>query len=144
MWSEELEKKAIAGDVCAMYDMGEAYRYGSGIEEDLEKAFHWYFRASQNYSELKHCRRALFKVAECFRYGIGVAENKEEAFQYYLESAQYEYFQAQFEVAEFYRLGIGTEQDFEEALYWYERSEDNGCEFAKKRVKEMKTALKLC
>lgn len=44
---EELIKQAEQGDAKAQVALAMAYLQGEGVEENLEKAFHWFSKAAE-------------------------------------------------------------------------------------------------
>ncbi len=61
-----------------MYDEGENYRKGEGVEKDLATAVAWYRKASERGSA-----SAQFRLAESYRTGKGVEKNSAEAVRLY-------------------------------------------------------------
>ena len=45
---ESLKSAAEQGDAEAMYQIGNCYQYGDGVELDIEKAVEWWLRASDH------------------------------------------------------------------------------------------------
>ena len=60
-----------------LYELGECYRLGNGVEQDRGTAFLYYHRAA-----LAGYPKAKAAVAECYRRGIGVSVNKRAAGHY--------------------------------------------------------------
>ena len=74
----------IAPPVLGIYGIALRYFNGEGVEEDLKKAFeYFYISATLGYSY------AEFKLGESYHYGYGVDKNKEKAFYYYKRSYEH-------------------------------------------------------
>ena len=111
-WSKELEKRAKAGEVEALVEVGNAYFKGNGVKRDLEKAAKWYYEAIQRGNE----------------------EVKENFYSFY--SKQLEKYaksgdaQAQYEVGCAYQKGDGVDRNIKTAAEWYMMAADQGHEQA--------------
>ncbi len=65
---------AGAGDARAKYCLGECFRWGNGVPQDMEAAFKWYLAAAENGNE-----DAYYTVGCCYYTGDGVAADQESA-----------------------------------------------------------------
>ena len=73
------EQAANQGHVDAMYDMGNYYQYGNGIEADNGKAMYWYQKAADNGNKY-----ALRELASVYEYGrLGQQMDYAKAVKYY-------------------------------------------------------------
>jgi hypothetical protein len=109
---KNLEYAAKVGYKKAIYRLGMAYKYDTGVESDFSKAVECFFRAGKLKME-----DALYELADCYRKGIGIekSEIKAECLIDILRSRDYEpksvidislcndgYIEAEEEVEEFY------------------------------------------
>jgi uncharacterized protein len=86
---KEWRDPALKGDPDAQFNMGQAYKLGRGVKQDLEVAADWYLRASRSghmqasdsYGQLMHYRG---KVAEALPYLQASADRGEPRSQYLL------------------------------------------------------------
>ncbi|KAF0397565.1 sel1 repeat family protein [Gigaspora margarita] len=70
------------GDTLAMCNVGNCYRYGTGVEKDEKKAFEYYKKSA----EIGHAD-GMYSVGEFYQQGIVVEKNVDIAFEWYLKSA---------------------------------------------------------
>lgn len=114
-------KHANKGNVIAMRELGEFYRFGrSGLKPDFKQAFKWFFKAA-GFGDIK----ATLYVAESYRDGIGVEVNIAEAISLYKkafndddEEESPNRAKAAFGIAKIYSDGIGVEINGIEAISW--------------------------
>lgn len=86
---KEWRDPALKGDADAQFNMGQAYKLGRGVKQDLDVAADWYLRASRQghmqasdaYGQLMHYRG---KVAEALPYLQASADRGEPRSQYLL------------------------------------------------------------
>ena len=65
------------------YKLGQRYRYGDGVEKDLEQAAYWYRKAAEQGNA-----KAQFSLGVCYRYGYGVEKDSEQAVYWYRKAAE--------------------------------------------------------
>lgn len=70
------------GDVKAMYEVANAYRWGNGTSKDIEKAIHWFEKCS-NLNNF-NCQEML---AGAYLYGIDIPKNLKRSEELYLQIA---------------------------------------------------------
>lgn len=143
---EDLQKKAIDGDIQAQYDIGNMYECGKGVEQDTEKAIKWYTMAAEQgyvdaqnalgniYNEKKDYSGAVKwweKAAEqgdgpaqsnlgtMYEKGIGVKQNYQEALRLYNLAAKKDISYAYYRLGLMYDNGVGVKQDYTEAYNFY-------------------------
>ena len=75
--TESSRRAAEQGDADSMYELGESYNYGLGVEENEEQAVEWYRKAA----ELGQTD-AMHMLAECYSSGTGVRQDAREAAQW--------------------------------------------------------------
>jgi TPR repeat protein len=126
---EAVQILAGQGDAEAQYNLGECYRLGEGVGEDLEEAFGWYDKsAKQNYW------LAMVRVAESYRNGKGVPMDLGKAIS--LEKASFLWLMKQVEKDEnpknqsrigwCFINGRGVLKDPVQALEWFRKSAKQG------------------
>ncbi len=117
-----LKARANAGDVSAQYQLGEAYRLGSGIEKDIPQAFKWYGRAAE-----KGHVKAQYNLGVIYENGEGIKKNMVRAIEWYRLAANLGRLpDAQFRMGMQYFHGRGVRQDYIEAFNWYEKAAKQG------------------
>ncbi len=164
VYSEELRKKAEAGDAVAQCDLGVCYEHGYGIAKSEAEAAVWYQKAAEQgsargqrnlgfyYYRNKNFVEAvrLFRLASeqgdtaaerclglCYLYGEGVEQDYNEAYKWIKLSAEKDDAISQFCLGLMYYNGNGPDavsQDYGEALKWWKKSAKNGDAQAKCNV----------
>jgi hypothetical protein len=131
----ELRKKAEAGDVSAMVELGHAYedgrswRSGSGgkfggiaIEEtfvEFDKAAEWYRKAAeQGHAE------AQVRLGLLYKKGTGVQKDLAKALEWFEKAAAQGYIDAQYRVGEMYYFG--EHKNVAKALEWWQLAAEKG------------------
>ena len=108
-------------DAAALYERGEDYYYGRGVEQDYGKALKWYRRAA----EQGHAD-AQFSLGVMYRNGQGIAQDDSEAVKWYRLAAEQGHAKAQNNLGLMYDNGQGVPQDYGEAVKWYRRAAEQG------------------
>ena len=146
---EELLKKARSGDAAAQNELGDCYKYGDGVGQDVTEAKNWYEKAAEQgvveaqrnlgfyyifgYEEGKEEKgleyflkaasqgdaEAQHTIGKFFKEGTIVSQNDKSAFYWYSKAADQGYANAQYELGESYYFGSGVEQNYEEAIKWF-------------------------
>ncbi|MFN8922466.1 MAG: tetratricopeptide repeat protein [Sphingobacteriia bacterium] len=96
MTNEETQKMAQQRDAEAQFKLGEMYRYGEGVEQDWEKAAHWYRKAA----EQGHAA-AQFGLAGTYSTDVKKARSK-QAEHWYRKAAEQGHVGAQSALAALY------------------------------------------
>ena len=81
---EKCRKAAAEGDAEAQRFMGEAFRYGRGVEQDYGEAIGWFRK-----SALQGNMYAEAQLGDMHLFGLGTEKNNEEAFRWYLKAAEH-------------------------------------------------------
>jgi len=127
-YSEELVKKAEAGDAVAQYDLGLCYSEGLVVAKDKKEALKWYTKsAEQGYSW------AQSDLGTRYTLGLGVAKDEKEALKWYKKVAEQEAtpttpaqsFKGTYEqnyLGDYYSFT----KDFKEAVKWYTKAAEQG------------------
>ncbi|GBC02605.1 hypothetical protein RclHR1_04700007 [Rhizophagus clarus] len=93
----------------------------NNIKDDLEKAFHWYQKMSEN----GHVE-VMFDLVLCYCNGKGIEKNLEKAFYWFQKATESGYVEAMFYLADHYYSEDGTEKNLEKAFYWYQKAAESG------------------
>ena len=121
----QLRLAAQAGDVGAMYELGQMYYYGATNEagtdaqRDFEKAAYWLNQVAESSDEALRCH-ALSTIARMYYSGAFPREPQsyEKAFQYHSEAAEQDACSVA-NVGFMLREGIGCDFDFSKVLGYY-------------------------
>ncbi len=114
---------AEAGDARAQYNLGVSYRFGNGVEKDLQKGFSWTLKAAE-----KGDVRAEVNVASMYVDGAGVTRDIGQAVGWYEKAAAAGDVNAELSLAKIYRDGVGGTIDYAKAFEHYSRAADKGSE----------------
>ena len=117
-------KAAAAGLPEAQNMMGILYERGHGMEQNISKAFEWYYKASFNGSA-----EAQYNMALCFQ------KKYKTLSAYWMEQAAVKGNEnAICEIAEYYDTGYGVQQNREKAEFYYRILAEKGNKFAKRQL----------
>lgn len=108
-------RKAQAGDVSAMYQVGQAYERGWGTPADGAKALEWYGKAVD-----KGDGSAMFNIGGMYREGRGVPKDLEQCLAWYLKAANAGEGVAWYNLGMMYYQGDEIQRNDVEALKWLE------------------------
>jgi len=126
----DLVAQAAAGDVTALYLVGEMYIRGSDgqVVDHKKGAEYWQRAASADLTDDKNvCGiNAAMNLAVCYREGVGVRKSAAEAFRFLRIAAEHGHSSAQQELAQCFLAGEGTEPDAELGLTWARRAATHG------------------
>jgi ADP-ribosylglycohydrolase/TPR repeat protein/fructose-1,6-bisphosphatase/inositol monophosphatase family enzyme len=117
----ELEQRAEAGDGVAACKLGDHYKDGDLISQDLVVAFRWYSRGA----ELGN-REAQNNLGSMFLNGLGCKLDQAQAIHWYRASAEQGLAIAQFNLAKRYLHGDGIDRDYTKALDWFRKAAVQG------------------
>lgn len=119
-------KAAELGDSDALCRLAGAYKYGHGVEQDMEHALQLYKKAITIDGNVD----ALLDLGLCYLKGEGVPQNYQHGAFLMERSAKQGNMMAQYNMGVLYQTGRGVETDMEEALRWYHLSAAQGYEQA--------------
>ena len=109
------------------YVKGECYRYGYGIEQDLNRAVQCYKRASQMENGMDGKVKAMFALGCMYELGQGgLPLNLEAAFEHFNYAANRIHQEAQWKVAFFCESGIGTDRFEDRAVHYFRLAANSG------------------
>lgn len=129
VYSEELRKKAEAGDAVAQCDLGVCYTYGYGTELNLAEALRWYQKAAEQGNASGQRNLGL-----CYEIGEGVEKDMTEAVRLYKLAADQNDGQAQLLLGLCYAAGKGMEINYDEAARLFQKSAEQGNSFAQYQI----------
>lgn len=110
-------RMAEQGNPEAQYMLGIMYEDGSGVEQNLAKAFLWYEK-----SALQGYQDAQSTLAWMYDTGEGVPQDYYKAAQWYKKAAIQGDPESQNRLAYLYTNGLGVEQNYEQAVVWCKKS----------------------
>lgn len=115
------------GEAC--YEIGNMYKNGLGVDQDMEQA-KFYFKKGAMAND-KHA---------CYEYGLICKSDLEypEAFMYLKQSAENGYCPAMLETAKLYEDGLGTDINRSKAVEWYKKCAECSSTIADEASKALK------
>ncbi len=105
----------------AMCDLGNAYLYGLGVEQDCDKAMEWLIKAA----DLGETR-AMSSLGQMYQFGDRVEQDYDKAMEWYIKAADLGYTYIFCEIGNGYRWGFYGEPDCDKAIEWYTKGADLG------------------
>jgi hypothetical protein len=111
--SQELRKRAEAGDPQAQFELGRACEEGTGASQDDALAMEWFRKAAEHGSA-----QAQNSLGVMYAQGRGVQRDKEEAVRWYRKAAKQGLSEAMYNVAIAYYNGEGVGGDMNHAYTW--------------------------
>jgi TPR repeat protein len=111
--------RAEEGDPKAQFDLGSAYYYGKGVQQNYAEAVRWYRKAAEQREP-----RAEDALGYLYLNGQTVPLDYAQALQWYKKGAEDGNAKAQFDLASIYYYGTGVQRDYAEARRWSEKSAD--------------------
>lgn len=96
------------------YRIGKMYCYGSGTEQNYQKAFEWFERSARQKNKF-----AQFSLANLYYYGNGVEKYFSQAFLWYQRSSSQGQPYASYAIAQMYSKGESVEKNEMKARNYY-------------------------
>ena len=121
----EIAKKACAGELDAVFKLGECYFDGQGVSRDSEKAVALFRQAAE-----KGHAAAQHALAMRFEYGYGVEPDLTEAAKWYRLAAEQGNPEAQTALGIVLANGNGVPRDEAQAVKWFREAASKGDETA--------------
>ncbi len=128
---EKLEQAALLGHPPAQLQLGELYKTGQGVDQDLSQARTWFRRAANGGNVL-----AMHRVGVMTARGEGGSANTPEAIGWFEQAANRGLVDSQYNLGAIYHPSgegepaAGGLQDAGKAYYWYSLASQNGDEQA--------------
>ncbi|NBT48650.1 MAG: hypothetical protein EBT07_12690, partial [Actinobacteria bacterium] len=120
-FSQELFKRAEAGDSFAQWSLGRCYYKGIGVAQDYKEAVKWCTKSAEQGNA-----RGQRSLATCYYFGNGVAQDYKEAVKWYTKSAEQGDAKAQSNLGVCYEKGTGVDKDEKQAVKWFTKSAEQG------------------
>ncbi|KAF9080433.1 hypothetical protein BGX23_002162 [Mortierella sp. AD031] len=114
---EVIMSHARGGDAASQVILGDIYKEGNGVEQDLQAAMNWYMRAAE-----QEYPKAQFRIAVLYGQGLGIAQDYAKAVEWCLRAAEQGDAIAQFNIAGMLVVGHGIAKDYIKATEWYLQS----------------------
>ncbi|QPB86025.1 sel1 repeat family protein [Pseudoalteromonas rubra] len=112
---QALYEQAQSGDAEAQNELGDAYYFGEGVEQNYERAAYWFgLSAEQGYAD------AQCNLGFMYEQGTGIAQSDEKSFVYYQLAAEQGNANGQYNLGVMYRNGVGVAQSNEKAVEYYQ------------------------
>lgn len=108
----------------SFFEVGRAYRYGNGVEENPDKAIEYYQKGADAGNA-----KALVELALCYEHEYGVSFDAEKAFHYMQQAADQDYYYAQYKLGYYYMHGL-IEKDTQKALEYLGKAAEAGSPLA--------------
>ena len=120
-YSQDLAKRAEAGDAKAQYNLGVCYAKGEGVNQEFKYAVSWWTKAAKQDFVL-----AQHDLGNCYYNGDGINKDYKEAVMWYTKSSVKGYAASQYNLGNCYFYGTGVGKDEKEAVKWYTKSAEQG------------------
>ena len=101
----------------AMFYLGVAYEFGTGVAKDEVEAVKWYRKAAEAGDA-----RGMSILGDFYANGTGVTKDDEEAVKWYRKAAEAGWAYGMFRLGVAYEFGTGVAKDEEEAVMCYRRA----------------------
>ena len=146
---EIAKEQAKQGDQEAMWQLGQRYLDGDGVEQNIEVASDWWLKAAMKghvpashdlgiyYYFTKHdidnglkwlklsasadYARSLHVLGDIYINGWGVESDTDKGLEYLTKAAEQNHEESQLRLAGLYHDGVSVDQNFEKARYWFEK-----------------------
>ncbi|MCG7564479.1 tetratricopeptide repeat protein [Pseudoalteromonas sp. McH1-42] len=112
---QALIEQAQSGDAEAQNELGDAYYFGEGVEQNYERAAYWFgLSAEQGYAD------AQCNLGFMYEQGKSVTQDNEKAVEYYQLAAEQGNADGQYNLGVMYGQGKGAAQSNEKAIEYYQ------------------------
>lgn len=127
-----LENLAEKGNVLALYELGNIYQYGRGIEEDPETAFLYFQKSLEGFGSIrgKYESYCAYRMGKQYLYGQGTDIDEYKAAAYLQIAADDENQYAMYLLGTLYLQGKGVETDPNAAVNYFEMAAELGNSYA--------------
>lgn len=116
-YSPELLELANKGDVEAQNTLGNVFKYGMGVEQNLEYAVFWYEKAAALGSP-----GAMYNLGNMYLGALGVEKDVAKAVELYEQAASKDQQAALLMLAKLHLEGLGVEKNFEKSFEYAMRA----------------------
>lgn len=112
---------AEAGNVESQYALSEIFLAGRYIEQDVDQALKWLFKAAN-----QGCARAQHELGVCYsKEGMGLVVDDVQSVFWHRKAAEQNYAASQYALGLKYFYGFGTGKDIAQALDWIRQAAIN-------------------
>ena len=101
--------------------LGDMYRFGEGVKQDLDEAVSWYKKGAEHGNDDSMCSLGYMYLNE-----EGIWSDEAQAAYWNLQAAKQENVIAMDNMGFHYSRGIGVEQDYVAAMAWYKKVAEAG------------------
>ncbi len=116
-----LEKSAAGGFWRPLMKLGDIYRGGEAVEEDMEKSVACYKKAAEF-----HVREAESSLGFIYFAGLGVEPDDRKAFAHFKKACEEGDGEASFMLGRFYMEGIAVKPDEKKGFQYFRQAADRG------------------
>ena len=134
-FNKKLEQ-ANEGKISAMYDVGNLYMRGRGVNRSMTKAAQWFQKAASTGHAFAQARLGIL-----YFEGRGVKQNYPRALKLLNAAAKQNVPSAYYQLANMFELGTGVPQNLHQSIYWYKKAEKSGYYLAKAKIERLEKRL---
>ncbi|MCV9907125.1 peptidoglycan-binding protein [Brucella sp. HL-2] len=116
-----LREAAMTGDSRALFEIGNRYMEGRGVEEDLAEAAKWYDQSAQ-----KGFAPALYRMGNFNEKGLGMPRDLTKAVDWYQQAAKQGNASAMHNLAVLFASGANGTPDNASAVRWFTEAAELG------------------
>ena len=124
------------GKIQSMYDVGNLYMRGRGVNRNMAKAADWFKKAAST----GHAA-AQAKLGILYFEGRGVKQNYQKSIKLLNAAAKQNVPSAYYQLANMFELGTGVPQDLHQSIYWYKKADKSGYYLAKAKIERLSKRL---
>ena len=107
---------AEIGDEAAYVELGSAYLFGEGVNQDTKNAVSWYTKALQAKDKVVRSNAASW-LGMIYENGFGISSDFEKAISFYNEAIEIDgHIGAAYNLANMYLQGLGVEVSYPKAV----------------------------
>lgn len=114
-----LRALADEGHPVAMYHLARAYKYGWGVDTDLETARDWLMEAVRY--DYVYRGETAYEIGRLYQQSIG-KDCDSIAVEWFEKALTWDFQKAHVQLAYHYRYGLGVNKDVDRSLYHYEQA----------------------
>lgn len=114
----------------ALYNLGQFFQLGNGVQQDFQKAFSFYLAAARN----GHAMSQLLVGQTLSRGLYGIEADESEGFAWMQRAAENGIVEAEAQIGFMFMAGLGTSKNQELADYWHRRAAMKGHAWAQYRL----------
>ena len=125
-------KAAEMGNAEGQVNLGYAYQYSRGIEQDYDKALYWYQKAAnQGYPN------GQLRMGFAYEEGYLVKQDYKKALYWYRKAYDQGHARSTYRLGLMYENGYGVEKSYKEAVSYYTKSAEKGYADAQQNLGRM-------